>query len=447
MGKSRLFAPLFSLGISLLGLAAAQHVTIKYWLWDPNEEVGYKGCVASFEQLHPNITVKITQTGWANYWNNLLTSFVSGTAPDVFWDHVSRFPQLVQSGQLLNLKPYIQQAHLKTNIYTFNNLTKLWDYKGGVYGLPKDFDAIAIFYNKNMFKAAGINPNMANSWTWNPTNGGTFGQVIRKLTVDKNGVRGTSAKFNPSNVKTWGFTPFSGTGPGGNVGQTQWSWLAYSNGWQYSPGSKPGQWVTHFDYNSPKLAQTFQWIVNWQKAGYLSPYSTTTSLGGDSLFLSGKVAMTSDGAWMAGYYYSNAKFPVGVALLPIGPDGRKSMSNDLSDAIWSGSPHKQQAWEWVKYLASPACQNIVARYAVVLPAIKQASQLAVKTFESKGINIRPFYQEAANPKTAFLWPFSKNGNEVYNTAHSDLQKVFLGDVSNIQSYLDQMNKQINSMVQ
>jgi multiple sugar transport system substrate-binding protein len=431
--------------ILLMGLATAQ-VTINYWLWDPNEEVGYKACAVNFMKLHPDIRIKITQIGWSNYWNDLLTSFVSGNAPDVFWDHVSRFPQFVQSGQILNLKPYIEKDHLPLNIYTFNNLTKLWEYQGDIYGLPKDFDAIAIFYNVDMLKKAGITPQELATATWNPQNGGTFEQIIRKLTVDQNGVNALSPKFNPKAVKVYGFTPFAYNGPGGNVGQTEWSWLAYSNGWQYSPGTPPGQWVTHFDYNSPKLVQTLQWIVNMEKDGYFPPYSTVTSLGGSSLFLSGKVAMISDGAWEAHYYYQSAKFPVGVALLPVGPDGRKSMVNDLSDAIWSGSPHKAQAWEWVKYLASPACQDTVAHYAVVLPAIRQASQIAVQSYEKLGINILPFYQEASNPDTAFLWPFSANGNEVYNYMHSALQKVFLGDVSNLQSYMDQVNQRVNAMI-
>ena len=43
----------------------------------------------------PNITVKITQYGWDDYWTKLTTGFVAGTAPDVFTDHLSKYPEFV----------------------------------------------------------------------------------------------------------------------------------------------------------------------------------------------------------------------------------------------------------------------------------------------------------------------------------------------------------------
>src|SRR5689334_17150217 len=64
---------------------------ITYWLWDTNQQPAYQQCADDFA-AESGITVKIEQYGWADYWKNLTTGFASGTAPDVFADHLSYFP-------------------------------------------------------------------------------------------------------------------------------------------------------------------------------------------------------------------------------------------------------------------------------------------------------------------------------------------------------------------
>jgi ABC-type glycerol-3-phosphate transport system substrate-binding protein len=60
----------------------------------------YRACAEAFEKQNPDIKIKITQTGWFDYWTALSTAFVSGTAPDVFWDHLSRYPDFVENNLL-----------------------------------------------------------------------------------------------------------------------------------------------------------------------------------------------------------------------------------------------------------------------------------------------------------------------------------------------------------
>ena len=50
---------------------------------------------------NPNINVKITQYGWDDYWSKLTNGFVAGTAPDVFTDHLSKYPEFVSQEQLV----------------------------------------------------------------------------------------------------------------------------------------------------------------------------------------------------------------------------------------------------------------------------------------------------------------------------------------------------------
>ena len=58
---------------------------------------------------------------------------------------------------------------------------------GKRYGLPKDWDTVSVVYNTDMLKKAGIDPASLKDLTWNPQDGGTFGELIAKLTLDSAG--------------------------------------------------------------------------------------------------------------------------------------------------------------------------------------------------------------------------------------------------------------------
>ena len=62
---------------------------------------------------------------------------------------------------------------------------------------------------------------------WNPQDGGTFGQVIARLTRDAAGRNALDAAFDKTRVRVVGY---QNPGPGGMSGQTEWAALAVSNG-------------------------------------------------------------------------------------------------------------------------------------------------------------------------------------------------------------------------
>jgi multiple sugar transport system substrate-binding protein len=72
---------------------------ISYWLWDSNQLPAYQQCADDFHTANPDITVKITQRGWDDYWSTLTNGFVAGTAPDVFTDHLAKYPEFAGSAR------------------------------------------------------------------------------------------------------------------------------------------------------------------------------------------------------------------------------------------------------------------------------------------------------------------------------------------------------------
>jgi len=222
--KMRCLTRILLVSSILANVSAYAATEINYWLWDNNQLPSYQACAEAFEKNHPDIKIKITQTGWFDYWTALSSGFVSSTAPDVFWNHLSRYPDFVENNLLVDLAPLITRDKVPTDIYV-GGLVKVWGRNEKQYGLPKDWDTIGIVYNKAMLDKAGIDPKSLWNLDWNPKDGGSFGQTIAKLTVDANGKTALEAGFDPKNVVQYGLL-INGLSDG--FGHEEWANFAAS---------------------------------------------------------------------------------------------------------------------------------------------------------------------------------------------------------------------------
>ena len=233
---------------------------ISYWLWDSGQQPAYQKCADAFQAANPGLTVKIDQYGWGDYWTKLTTGFVSGTAPDVFTDHLQKYPEFAKQGQLVALDDLIKQDNVDLTQYA-EGLADIWKGTDGKqYGLPKDFDTVAIFYNKDMTAAAGVTQEQLDTMEWNPTDGGTYEETIAKLTVDANGVHGDQPGFDKTNVKTYGLGL---SGSGGGLGQTEYAMYTGSNGWT----ATDELWATQYHYDDPKYQESHRLVAIVDREG------------------------------------------------------------------------------------------------------------------------------------------------------------------------------------
>ncbi len=417
---------------------SGESVTIRYVMWDANQQAPYQTCADAFHQKYPNITVKVEQQGWDDYWNAIQTGFVSGDAPDVFTDHLAKYPEFALKEQIMDIQPLVDKDKVDLSIY-LPGLADLWVRQGKRYGLPKDWDTIAVFYNKDMFDKAGIDVSVMKDWTWNPTDGGTFEQTVAKLTIDKNGKNGLDPAFDKANVVQYGFIPQGG---GGFSGQTQWSMFAVSNGFKFTDGP----WTTKYYYDDPKLAETMVWYRSLIDKGYAPKWEDISSVGGDATFIAGKGAMTTEGSWQVGYFLDNSKFGLGFGLLPVGPQGRKSMFNGLADSIYVGTKHPNEAWEWVKFAASPDCANIVGDSAVVFPAQQSGVERNLAARKAKGVDVSAFTIEGLDPKSTFLFPITDHGADIANIMGPVMDSIILGQATpDVAGALKAANDQVNAL--
>ncbi|MEM8857708.1 MAG: sugar ABC transporter substrate-binding protein [Chloroflexota bacterium] len=392
---------------------------IRYINWDINQFPAYEECAVNFMEIYPNITVEVENIGWDDYWTSLQTEMVAGGAADVFTNHLAKYPEFVEKGQIIDVQPWADRDEVDVSIY-LGELEQLWTRDGTRYGLPKDWDTVAVIYDKDALEAAGVTEEELNNATWDPETGGTFGEIMAKLTVDENGNNAMSADFDASAIAQHGYgADYPGSGA---YGQTVFSMFAASTGWRFVDGL----YATEYNYDDPRFAATMQWFQDNIAAGTMISYEDVSSLGSSAAFAAGNTAMTTDGSWMIGFYSTIENKNVGFARLPIGPEGRQSMFNGLADSIWTGTEHPEAAWEWVKYAASPACLEVVGTYGVVFPSVAGGVENALGVYADRGIDVSAFTLQATEPGGTFLFPVTDNASGVADIMVETLDAIYLG---------------------
>ncbi|WP_341728423.1 sugar ABC transporter substrate-binding protein [Brooklawnia sp.] len=393
--RVRLAAVLLSAALATTGLTAcgsdssADGVTLRYWMWDSAQMPGYRQCATDFEAQNPGVHIQLDQYGWADYWTQLTASMVAENAPDVFVNHTSRFGTYASLGQLLDMDPYAESDGYDLTQFE-DGLAGQWVSQGGEqrYGLPKDWDTEALFYNTEMLAEAGYTADDVWSLEWNPDDGGTYEKFLAHMTIDKNGVRGDEPGFDKTRIAVYG-TGYNEAGSG--YGQVQWSPYALSNGeWRWTDTNP---WGTVFNYDDPNFQTSIGWWRSLIDKGYMPSLAIASSgVGSLESLKSGAYATLIEGSWnMAGVATTTGVGQFNVIPTPIGPDGnRASVQNGLADSIWIGTEHPDEAWAWVSYMGTSACQNIIADQAVVFPAIASSSDRAAEAFKKLGYNADAF---------------------------------------------------------
>lgn len=429
-------AGLLAVGLSS-GAAAREPVVIDYWLWDVGQLPAYRDAARVFEEQNPDIRIKLTQIGWLDYWISLTTAFVSDTAPDVFTNHVSRYPEFLRYRTLLDLTPYVVRDRVEAGSY-LGELFLRWSRDGRQYALPKDWDTVALIYNREMLREAGVDPAELDNLDWNPHDGGTFGRMIARLTLDRAGENGLSPRFDTAQVVRYGLLM---DGEIDGFSQAEWSHFAASNGFTYDDGP----WSGRFHYDDPRLAETLQWIRDASgRKRWIVPARDARQIGANGLFVARKGALALMGSWMIGWYARNCPFETGFAPLPVGPQGRKTMLNGLGDSIWSGTRHPEEAWRWVRFLGSREGQMIVARHGVVFPAVSEAAETARDVMNARGADVSVFLRQATAPGGTFSFPLTEQGSELMAIARAAMDEIFLQETA-IPPRLETLNRDVNRL--
>ncbi len=413
---------------------------IDYWLWDATQQPGYQACADAFEEANPGLKVRITQYGWDDYWGKLTAGFIADQAPDVFTNHLTKYAQFVDLEVLVPLDDLEATRDVSDSDYV-GGLAGLWKGRDGKrYGIPKDWDTIAYFYDQKVTDAAGVTREQLMNMNWNPDDGGSFEKIIAHLSVDANGVRGDEPGFDRNNVVVYGL---ASEGAGGeNLGQTQWGAYTGSIGWE--PLDK-NPWGTHFNLDDPSFQKTMAWYFGLVEKGYMPSYETFGKQSGSyQQVAQGKAVLGMNGSWMISGFASIPGIDLKIAPTPVGPTGhRSSPFNGLADSVTRFADDKEAAGKWAAYLGSSECQMKIADTGVVFPARFEAMERSIQVRDASGLDVTAFTLHVKEGTTQNL-AVTMNAADVAALTTPGFEAVFIGqkDVS----HLTEVNHQVNRLL-
>ncbi|MGH2493982.1 MAG: ABC transporter substrate-binding protein, partial [Ktedonobacteraceae bacterium] len=316
-------------------------LTVSGFSSTPAEDALVQQNLNNFSKLHPNIHINWSPIP-GDYPTKMRANVASGTVPDVFYLTPDMSSEYISSGKLLNLSPYMAKDNVKADDYYSALINPFTCTSGQVYGLPKDWNSLGVFYNKTMFQAANL-PFPSANWTWDDLK-----NDAAKLTK------------NPG-------TPNSVYGISLSADLSRWGAFLLANG-----GTVLNKDGTQATFNSQTGIDTLQYYTSFLKnnTGTL-PTSVGAPWNGDA-FGKQRAAMAIEGGWLIPYMastYPNVQYD--IAPLPMAPNGQRSnLTFTNAWSAYSGTKNPEAAWELVKYMTGSAVQESQLNAGFALPTLK-----------------------------------------------------------------------------
>ena len=274
-----------------------------------------------------------------DFQKNLINSLSAGTAGDLFYMDIFWAEYIIKAGQVEPLDDYLAKSTIISKDDIIPSLLNAFSFDGKAYGIPKDFNSLALVYNKDLFDIAYIQyPNENDTWD----------DLENKLAKVVEAFDGevTGLALAPEFARFGAF--------------------AYAAGWEPFVDGKT-------NLMDPAFKEAFNWYVGLKEKGLgVMPADIGQGWGGGALSTE-KVAAALEGAWILGFLRDNApNLKYGATLLPKNP-GTGQPGNFIYTVAWginANSKNKDAAFKVMEALTSPAAQQWILERGLAIPSRK-----------------------------------------------------------------------------
>lgn len=390
--------------VSTLTFVAAAAAGEVVW-WTPNwGQARAEKLAADFMKANPDITIKMEVTTSNGLPQRVLTALQSGAAPDIIEVQHPWVNGYAKAGLVLPLTDVIGDTS------DYNKAAINYDtYEGQLYGWPYRVEGVAVIYNVDMFKAAGLDPAKPPQ-TWNEW-------MAAAKAMTKDGVYGLAM-----------------TG-GGEVGNTVTRSvpLIWMNG-----GNVISDDQTKATVNSDEAVAAIKFYTDVYKNGY-SPDSTLQNdgLAVRALFIAKKVAMYMGGQFdLPPIKAGDATINVGAFPIPH-PDGKQTTAivNGWSYVIPKDAKNPDDAKKLLAFLNTTGNQGF---FTDTFPA--RTSSMALPRFQDPVL--KPFSGALATGRPA---PNNPHWVDIGKALFDGIQRVLGGD-QDAKASMDQANDEIQALL-
>jgi multiple sugar transport system substrate-binding protein len=321
-----------------------------------------------FEEKNPGVDLRLEGTPDTQaYVTKMLLSHVAGTAPDVMRLDASSAAVFINNGVLLDLSSYIDaDPSFKIDDF-FPNVVDITRRGDAVYGIPMGFTPMVLYYNKDLFDAAGV-PYPDGSWTYSE-----FLDAAVRLT------KGDVYGFEFTN---W---------------MAMWILFLWNNGGDVlsADGSRASG-----AFDSRECVEAVQFLHDLVNVHKAAPTKSQTQALGVNLFANGLAAMKIVGHWeLIDYVKETSKIDVdriGIAPPPTNLSRPVTVMYESGLAIMKNCKNPDLAWELVKFLSSYGVQSRYNATGIEVSALERIAREAADPAMTKELQrVVPASLEAA----------------------------------------------------
>lgn len=411
--------------------AEAEQVSLVFSDWhltEPHWEASLKDAFETYKEVAPNVNLELDYVSYADKDTKYATEIGAGAGPDVIHLHAYSLRSFIERELLMDISPFIEKEGGDSFLSPWYPQTlDLMQLDGKYYALPGDFMSMALFYNKNLFEEAGLDPEKP------PTTWDEFLEYAKALTRDRDG---------DGQVDTWGFGTIGAISPGFELRFTP---ILFSHGGDYLNEDN-----TCSALNSPEAKEAFKFFIELFTVHGVIPPGVTAQNPGTvrEQMANEQIAMLLGSGWTAPIVDSlnpelNAFEVLGVADVPVKAGANPQFTTTAWLSAWAINPnteHPEQAWELVKFITDKPQEQKWFEDARVTSARKDVSE------EYEPLVTDKFAKAIAGqlPKAKFV-PQIKEWPQVIETINSAAQEAFTGDKTPEEA-LENAHNQINELL-
>ena len=342
------------------GGAAEESSTVRVMLWGNDQDItSIKDAAAGFETAHPEITIEWETGDCGVDYATCKTLAAGDTLPDAFVMGTWSYYDAVNDGLIADVTPYLEKSGTAKSDFTAPVIDALTAPDGGLYGVPMGYNVQSLFYNKDMFDAAGLAyPPADGSYTYDDLR-----EWAAKLTLDAAGNDATSSAFNPDDTKQWGYFNFAAL----PIPQGYLPVLSAFGG-----GVLGGDERNECTVDSEETIEGFQWLqdVMWKDRSAITPQLQQED-SGNNRWVNGTVAMQQGShEQVVAVQAQNPELNFGIAALPAGPAGNASLWQAHIWTMSEKSDVKDAAWEFINYMSTEGAGKQMG----LIPAYKDLAE-------------------------------------------------------------------------
>lgn len=413
--KSKLFA--LQMLLAMLGLAAcvapqmpttaagnsAPSVELTFLIsGDPTDEDAYQTLIDAFGAAHEDIAVRLINIpSGGDFRKRLAADFAAGAPPDLFLSNYRYLGPFFAADAVEPLTDYLAKSTLIKTADYYVQALNAFQWQGRQMCMPQNISSPVIYYNKQLFDAAGV-AYPDDNWGWDQ-----FVATAQAVTQDEDGDGVTDIYGLGSEATIVRMAPF----------------IWQNGGDLVDDPANP----TRLTLDTPASREALAWFIALQTEHHVMPDAVTEEAESSlSRFVNGRLAMFIDSRRAVPEFRLIKRFDWDVAGLPVGQQ-RASLLHADAFCMAAAGQQKDAAWRFVEFANSTPGQTILAQSGRTAPSRRVLAESPI------------FLDPAAKPANsqAFLdaipairnLPLMATWSDIEGVVNKEIQSAFYGVVT------------------